>query len=430
MQKKAAIFYCLFFLSVLILMACNNGGEKVENVEGPGSVDTAITGGVDTAVVAEPPKASLAYAYKNKMKKGDHELIQVHVQLNKPLKAVEGNLREQLGEQKAREIGSSDTSIVKSVWVAGYKYLLVDIDKYDTAIFKIEPIFGEVRQELMFSRPNKWVWRVTAKKEARKSEIFIIVKSEDGSGKLHQEDISILPIQITVGHPPFFVRYGWLLISVLVIVLITLLAIIWRRKKRIRELNSRIYFSYAWQNSTDTIVDKLYNSLKAAGFNVIRDKVNLEYKGLISGFMKDIGKGNIIIVSLSDKYLKSKFCMFELYEIYRNCGMNKEAFVKKIFPIREEDINLSDAAIVQHYIDYWKTEELKLEAIVKDKSHETTSEQFAQYEAVKRIESELGNLLNFISDINSLNIGLLLYNDFSEVKRSLHEAIKALNESS
>jgi hypothetical protein len=437
-QKRSAAFYFLFVLGVLILAGCNSEGEKVENIGGAPPNDTAIAAGVDTmenikgnvsSVVdspagAEPPKASLAYAYKNKMKKGDHELIQVHVQLNKPLEAVEGNLRQQLGEQKAREIGSSDTSIVKSVWVTGYKYLLVDIDKYDTAIFKIEPIFGEVRQELLFSRPNKWVWRVTAKKEASKSEIFIIVKSEDTTGKLQQEDISILPIQISVGHPPFFARYGWLLIAVLLVLTGVWLALRWFKKKRIREQNSRIYFSYAWQNATNTIVDKLYNSLKAADFNVIRDKVNLEYKGLISGFMKDIGKGNIIIVSISDKYLKSKFCMFELYEIYRNCGMSKEAFVKKIFPIREEEINLSDAEIIDHYNDYWKAQELELEAIVKDKTQETTSEQFAQYEAVKRIGSEVGNLLCILADINSLNITLLSNNDFAEIKQSLRNSLK------
>lgn len=438
-RKRTAIFYFLFFC-VSILPACNNDGEKVENPDGPVSVDTAVTAGVDTsentkgnvtpvvdtAAGAEPPKASLAYAYKNKMKKGEHQYIQVHAQLNKPLEAVENELQNEVHEQEAAEIGTSDTSIVKSLVVSGYKYLLVNVGHYDSNVFKIEPISTEVKQELKYIQPNEWMWRVTAKREARKSEIFIIVESEDAAGKLHPQDKSMLSIQITVANRPLFARYGWLLISFLLVIAVSWLALNWFKKKRIREQNSRIYFSYAWQNSTDTIVDKLYNSLKAAGFNVIRDKVNLEYKGLISGFMKDIGKGNCIIVSISDKYLRSKFCMFELYEIYRNCGMSKEAFVKKIFPIREEEINLSDASVIQQYNDYWKAEELELEAIVKDKTQETTSEQFAQYEAVKRIASEAGNLLSILADINSLNITLLSNNDFAEIKKSLHNTIDLL----
>jgi len=375
----------------------------------------AIREGDDRVGSTEPsPKASIAYAYKNKMKKGDNELVQMHVQLNKPLENVRSGLRNSLDEQKAIETGSSDTSIIKSLSIAGDKYFLVSI-KYDTAVFFIERIFGEEKQELKFNKPNKWIWRVTAKRETTKSEIFIIVRSEDAAGNMHESDVSILPIQISVAIPmgsansraSFFTKYGWLLFSAAVVILLLFFISLWRKRKRLQELNSRIYFSYAWNEEKDTIIDKLYMSLEKDGFNVIRDKVDLKYKGLISNFMKDIGKGNIIIIAISDKYLKSRFCMFELYEIYRNCGMSKEEFVKKVFPIRQEEINLSDAVVIDHYIDHWNEEELKLEALVKDTSQETTSEQFAQYDAIRRIESELGNLLHFLSDINSLNIELL-----------------------
>jgi hypothetical protein len=462
MRSKNILTLLYFtFLLCSLITACNNAAEKGEDTYPAASYDTAVTAQVDTmesqtgnvppvtvdtAAVKttdpgsdkDAPNAALAYAFKSKMKKGDHQLIQVHVQLSKPVKKLENDLRNGLDEQKARETGSSDTSRVKSMPITADKYLLVSIEKYDTAVFDIDSIYGKLKQELKFNSPNKWIWRVTAKKETPKSEIFIIVKSEDSSGQLYEKDLGILPIQITVGNkfgrgngqgPSFLVRYGWLLFVVLLLLIVGFVAAAWLKKKRLKKLRSRIYFSYAWQNEKDTIIDQLYTSLKNAGYNVIRDKVNLQYQGLISSFMKDIGKGNIIVTAISDKYLKSRFCMFELYEIYRNCGMNKEAFVKKIFPIRQEEINLSDATIVNKYMDYWKTEELNLEAIVKDKDQQTTSEQFAQYEAVKRIRAELGNLLYFLSDINSLNIELLSNNDFAAVKQSLQNAINNLDKS-
>lgn len=441
----------LVLFVVLLMAACNNAAEKkgipsVDSVYRPvDSVvpplpDTSVKTGVDSTGPdhsgSDPslPKASIAYAYKGKMKKGAKEPIEVHVQLDKPLEAVAANLETSLNEEKAKEIGSSDTSIIKSLTIAGNKYFLVSIREYDTSVFFIKPIYGAARQELKYERPSKWVWEVTAKKEVARSNIYVVVTSEDSTGKVHDSDITKLPVEITVTNEPlpkpkpaFIEKYGWSLLIAAILVIVGLLVMRRVRKKRLKELNSRIYFSYAWKNEKETIIDKLYNSLKKDGFNVIRDKANLEYRGLISGFMKDIGKANIIIVSISDKYLRSRFCMFELYEIYRNCGMNKEAFAKKVFPIREEDINLSDAAVIDEYADYWKAEELEHEAIVKDKSQATTSEQFAQYDAVQRIARELGNLLNFLSDINSLNIELLSNNDFAELKQSLSAAVIELD---
>ncbi len=112
-----------------------------------------------------------------------------------------------------------------------------------------------------------------------------------------------------------------------------------------------IFFSYAWSDNNDAgesrekIVDELYESLKNDGYQVVRDKMDLGYKGLISNFIKRIGKGQIVIVAISDKYLKSPYCMFELLEIYRNARLEKDEFVKVIFPIRVESIALNKPAV-------------------------------------------------------------------------------------
>jgi hypothetical protein len=91
-RKLISAFYFLFFLCIVTLLACNNDTEKTENVDGPVPNDTAATAEVDTmentkgnvasivdtVAAIKPPKASLAYAYKSKMKKGDQEQIQVN----------------------------------------------------------------------------------------------------------------------------------------------------------------------------------------------------------------------------------------------------------------------------------------------------------------------------------------------------------------
>ncbi len=488
-QKRIILFSLLGSLGILPQTSCNNAAEKYEPSKTDSAVqitepaDTAamvtdahpvadsVVKSVDTIVVktvtAAPPdsamvdtmtstgsgepnpsppppppgqgetKASIAYSYKPKMKKGNKENIQMRVQLNKPVENVIAGLQHDLDEQKAQLTGETDSSIIKSLVISGDKYFIVNI-RYDTSVFFIERIFGEEKQELQFNKPSKWIWEVTAKKEAITSKVYIMVYSQDAEGHTHESDASVLPIEIAVGtaygqvkpdpKPGFWDRYGWLLITLLLVGLAVTATLLWIKKRRGKKLDSRIFFSYAWETNLETVVDRMYDELKKSGYNVVRDKVNLGYKGLISNFMKDIGKGNIIIVALSDKYFRSRFCMFELFEIYRNCGMEKETFCKKVFPIREEDIDLSDPAVVAKYVDYWNEEEAKLEATIKDKSEDTTAEQFNQYELVRRISAELGNLLSFLSDINALNIDLLARDDFAQLKTSLNEAIKNLEE--
>ena len=79
-----------------------------------------------------------------------------------------------------------------------------------------------------------------------------------------------------------------------------------------------VFISYAWGEDTherETIVNQLDQSLQRRGVTIIRDKRDLGYKGMIRDFMKRIGEGYCVIVVISDKYLRSKNCMFELVEI-------------------------------------------------------------------------------------------------------------------
>jgi len=124
--------------------------------------------------------------------------------------------------------------------------------------------------------------------------------------------------------------------------------------------SSGIYISYAWGGDREKIVDKLEEELKEKGVSIIRDKKALGYKGSIVEFMKDIGKGNKIIVVISKKYLESENCMFELTQIYEN-----KDFAKRIFPIVLEDANIYSPLGRVKYIKYWDGKIAELDEALK-----------------------------------------------------------------
>lgn len=66
-----------------------------------------------------------------------------------------------------------------------------------------------------------------------------------------------------------------------------------------------IFLSYAWGGESENIVNDLDNVFQKKDITLIRDKRDLGFKGIITEFMRRIGKGQAVVVVISDKYLKS-----------------------------------------------------------------------------------------------------------------------------
>ena len=139
-----------------------------------------------------------------------------------------------------------------------------------------------------------------------------------------------------------------------------------------------IYFSYAWGDENETgeshekVVDEIYESLKEAGYTLKRDKMDINYRQLISEFMNKIGKGEIILVAISEKYLKSPYCMFELLEIDRISQQDKYKFADRIYPVWVESLPINEIKFRRSLYDFWKGKFKEFNEYVQD-YHETVS---------------------------------------------------------
>ncbi len=66
-----------------------------------------------------------------------------------------------------------------------------------------------------------------------------------------------------------------------------------------------VFISYAWGAEREEIVNQADQALQKRGIKIIRDKRELGYKGSINAFMERIGRGDCVILVISDKYLRS-----------------------------------------------------------------------------------------------------------------------------
>lgn len=192
--------------------------------------------------------------------------------------------------------------------------------------------------------------------------------------------------------------------------------------------NSKIFFSYAWGVNKETgenreeIVDKLYDSLETdRKYTLVRDKKDAGYKKSIVKFMEEIGRGENIIVVISDKYLKSPNCMFELLEIYKRSGSDEEEFVKRIFPIILGDANFYNPKEILKYIKHWKNEVEELDAAILDVGLQDARAVLDDFDNLVEIKNNVGKLANILKSINTLNPQMLSEDNFSEIKKAIAE---------
>jgi internalin A len=95
------------------------------------------------------------------------------------------------------------------------------------------------------------------------------------------------------------------------------------------------FVSYAWGDDTEdgrereVIVNQLCDAATARGITIIRDKTAIHPGDRISKFMERIGRGDRVFIVLSDKYLKSTYCMTELFEVWRNCREEDSEFIAR-----------------------------------------------------------------------------------------------------
>jgi len=193
-----------------------------------------------------------------------------------------------------------------------------------------------------------------------------------------------------------------------------------RTKTEITE-KPEIFISYAWGGESDYVVDLIYTTLKNNEYNIIRDKINLGYKGNIKQFMQSIGKGKFIIVVISDRYLKSANCMFEMLEIKKSGNV-----YDRIFPVVLEDAKIYDEITRIDYINYWdeSIQELKdkIKTIRDPVGIGHVIEKIDQYNDIRRIIDEITDLLR---DMNTLDPSTHKNNNFGSLTGAIDKKIQS-----
>jgi len=186
----------------------------------------------------------------------------------------------------------------------------------------------------------------------------------------------------------------------------------------------RIFISYCWADKV--FADLIDDDFKKLGFTLTRDERDLRFKESIKNFMESIGKHDFVISIISDNYLKSVNCMYEISEVMR-LREYKEKMLLVI--LNESDIDLLSDSVLKpknysaniyevlshiEYITFWEEEERKLSEKISMISEDVNKIQpLNELKRIQNIKSNISDFLADISDWNNTNLSELKASNYS-----------------
>jgi hypothetical protein len=180
-----------------------------------------------------------------------------------------------------------------------------------------------------------------------------------------------------------------------------------------------VFISYAWGGEREEIVNQIDQSLHKRGIKIIRDKRDLGYKGSIKEFMERIGQGNCVIVVISDKYLRSANCMFELVEVAENKELHD-----RIFPIVLGDANIYDPLKRIEYVRFWEMKRAELAEAIKTLDPANLQGIRDDMDLYDRIRDKISTLTSILKDMNTLTPEIHQDSQFSDLYDALERRLQ------
>ncbi len=173
-------------------------------------------------------------------------------------------------------------------------------------------------------------------------------------------------------------------------------------------MNQQVYISYNWQEDSNEMANQLVQAFAAKGIEIIRDKTHTSYKDSIKNFMQQIGQGKCVVVVISDRYLKSENCMFELVEIARNGD-----FYQRIFPIILPDARIHKAIERLQYIQHWEGRIQELENAMHSGGLANLQGITDDLNLYNEIRHRIASLTDILKDMKTPNIDLHGQSEFA-----------------
>lgn len=161
--------------------------------------------------------------------------------------------------------------------------------------------------------------------------------------------------------------------------------------------SAKIFLSYNWND--ESVANDIYNYFKGKkGVELHRDKIHIGTWSSIRTYMQTISDMDYTILLISDAYLKSENCMYEVLEV-----MRERKYQDKIFPA-VISTNVYRAIERVSYVKFWKEKADNLREELETLGPHEIGTLGNELKKLEDIKNNIATFLDIISDMNNPSI--------------------------
>ena len=173
-------------------------------------------------------------------------------------------------------------------------------------------------------------------------------------------------------------------------------------------MKQTIFLSYSWADGK--IADAIDIIFQPTGLEIKRDIRYLAYKDSIKEFMTKIRETDFALLIISDRFIKSPNCMYEVLELL------KEADYKdRILPVVMDGTKIFTLKEKLEYIQYWTNQYDEAKAMLATVSPTDSIDLIRELKHIENIKGNIGEFLAYISDANVPSYSSLKNQNFKPI---------------
>lgn len=203
------------------------------------------------------------------------------------------------------------------------------------------------------------------------------------------------------------------------------------KREPIKKTSITMFLSYCQKDKgiANIVEEKLKENEKR--LEIFRDIREVEYRDKFSEFMQTISDKDFVLSIVSDRYLKSRNCMYEMSELMRDrkyeskllfiivSDSDKKYYLSDDLPDDKKQgvgAHIYDVGQQTEYIMYWQKKEQEMKnAIEKINDPVISRNQISELEVIKTIELIIRDLMSTLFDRKGISFEEMVNTNFIDI---------------
>lgn len=157
-----------------------------------------------------------------------------------------------------------------------------------------------------------------------------------------------------------------------------------------------VFLSYCHQNKS--LAERIEGYLRRMGISVIRDAHELKYTDSISSFMQQIRQADYALLLISDPYLRSRNCLYEVGQL-----LKEQNVWQKILPVIIDGAKIYDVTNRLAYVAHWQKQQSQLKTTLQTLDVTNTLSSYGELKLLGEFAGFMDEFLSRITDM--LHVG-------------------------